>query len=69
MLKQIVQDELRLLIFRSPSRAIVTDWKAYLAFGLFFTWFAGVGRYWDNPRAELWRRRHSLGETAVPTKR
>jgi hypothetical protein len=55
MLKQILLDELRLLTFRSPSFAIVTHWKAYLAFGLFFTWLAGVGRYWDNPRAELWQ--------------
>lgn len=55
MLKQIVRDELRLLTFRSPSSAIATSWKAYLTFGLFFTWLAGVGRYWDNPRAELWQ--------------
>ena len=55
MLKQIVADELRLLTFRVPGHAVATDWKAYLAFGLFFTWLAGVGRYWDNPRAELWQ--------------
>ncbi len=55
MLKQIFLDELRLLTFRSPSPAIVSQWKAYLAFGLLFTWLAGVGRYWDNPRAELWQ--------------
>lgn len=55
MLTQIVADELRLLTFRSPSSAVATHWKAYLAFGLFFTWLAGVGRYWDNPRAEPWQ--------------
>ena len=55
MLKQILMDELRLLTLRPPSPAIVTEWKAYLAFGLFFTWLAGVGRYWDNPRAESWQ--------------
>jgi hypothetical protein len=27
-----------------------------LAFGLFFTWLAGVGRYWDSPRAEVWQQ-------------
>ena len=27
----------------------------YLAFGLFCTWLAGIGRYWDNDRAELWQ--------------
>lgn len=24
-------------------------------FGLVFTWLSGVGRYWDNSRAELWQ--------------
>lgn len=56
MLKKIVADELRLLTFRAPSHAVATDWKVYLAFGLFFTWLAGVGRYWDNSRAELWQK-------------
>ncbi len=31
----------------------IFDW--YLVFGIFFTWLCGVGRYWDNPRAELWQ--------------
>ncbi len=26
-----------------------------MAFGILFTWLCGVGRYWDNPRAELWQ--------------
>ncbi len=56
MLPTIVADELRLLTFRAPSRAVVTNWKAYLALGLFFTWLAGIGRYWDNPRAEVWQK-------------
>lgn len=55
MLKAIIADEIRLLTFRSVSPAIQSHWKAYLAFGLFFTWLAGVGRYWDNPRADLWQ--------------
>ncbi|QKK01268.1 MAG: hypothetical protein HND55_00590 [Pseudomonadota bacterium] len=29
--------------------------SAYLAFGLLFTWLVGIGRYWDNPRADLWQ--------------
>ncbi len=51
----IASDAFRILTFRTPSRAISEEWRAYLAFGLFFTWLAGVGRYWDNPRAELWQ--------------
>jgi len=27
----------------------------YLGFGLVTAWVAGVGRYWDNPRADLWQ--------------
>ena len=55
MIKTILQDEWRFLTFRPMSQAIRTHWKAYLAFGLIFTWLAGIGRYWDNPRAELWQ--------------
>lgn len=51
----VVSDALRVLTFRRPSPAIGSHWKAYLAFGFFFTWLAGVGRYWDNHRARLWQ--------------
>lgn len=53
-LKKILSDELRLLTFRSfkPDTSIL---NAYLAFGLGFTWLCGIGRYWDNPKAELWQ--------------
>lgn len=36
---------------------------AYLGFGLAMTWLAGIGRYWDNPRAELWQHA-GLGSVA-----
>jgi len=26
-----------------------------MAFGILFTWLCGIGRYWDNPRADLWQ--------------
>jgi hypothetical protein len=55
MIKTLLQDEWRFLTFRPMSQAIRTHWHAYLAFGLLFTWLAGIGRYWDNPRAELWQ--------------
>jgi len=51
----IVADTFRVLTFRRPSAALVQDWPAYLAFGLLCTLLAGIGRYWDNPRAELWQ--------------
>jgi hypothetical protein len=51
-----VTDAFGVLVFRRPSYAIVEHWPAYLAFGLLFTWAAGIGRYWDNPRAEMWQQ-------------
>ena len=49
-----MSDELKLLSFRSFS----LDTKIldkYLLFGLIVTWLCGIGRYWDNPRADLWQ--------------
>jgi hypothetical protein len=51
----ILIDALRVLTFRRPSPAIATAWPSYLAFGLLCTLIVGVGRYWDNPRAEVWQ--------------
>jgi hypothetical protein len=55
MIAALIRDEIRLLTFRRPSAAIHQEWKKYLAFGLFFAWLAGIGRYWDNPKAHLWQ--------------
>lgn len=55
MLKTLLLDEWHFLTFRPLSPAIRTHWYLYLAFGLLFTWLAGLGRYWDNPRAQLWQ--------------
>lgn len=55
LIAQIARDALRVLTFRQPSPEIAVSWKAYLAFGILFTWLAGVGRYWDSPRADLWQ--------------
>jgi hypothetical protein len=55
MIKTLLKDEWRFLTFRPMSEAIRTHWQAYLVFGLIFTWLAGIGRYWDNPRAEVWQ--------------
>ena len=55
MIKTLLREEFRLLTFRPVSATVPTHWRAFLVFGLFFTWLAGVGRYWDNPRARLWQ--------------
>jgi hypothetical protein len=53
---RMMEDVWRLLTFREPSAAIVESWRGYLAVGLGFTWLAGVGRYWDSPRALQWQQ-------------
>lgn len=55
MIKQLLLDEWRFLTFRSMSPMIRDHWHVYLSFGLVFTWLAGVGRYWDNPKAHMWQ--------------
>jgi hypothetical protein len=45
---------LKLLTFRQfKLDASIFNW--YLALGMGFTWLCGIGRYWDNPKAELWQ--------------
>lgn len=55
MIKTLFIEEFRLLTFRPVSSAVHTHARAFLIFGLLFTWLAGVGRYWDNPKAHLWQ--------------
>jgi hypothetical protein len=52
---ELVRDVGRLLSFRRMGPGVRNHADAYLAFGLMMTWLAGIGRYWDNPRAELWQ--------------
>lgn len=52
--KRVLSDEARLLTFRSFNleRSLFNQ---YLLFGLAFTWLSGIGRYWDNSRADWWQ--------------
>ena len=55
ILRIILTTELKFLAFRPIKPDIKNLGNHYLAFGLFVTWLAGMGRYWDNPRAALWQ--------------
>ncbi len=55
MIKTLLLNEWRFLTFRPVSSAVPAHWRALLIFGLLFTWLAGIGRYWDNPRAHVWQ--------------
>jgi hypothetical protein len=54
-LGKILQDQRDLLLFRAFKPSIREHWLAYLAWGLFVTWLAGIGRYWDHPNASWWQ--------------
>jgi hypothetical protein len=54
-LAKILQDQRDLLLFRPFKPVIREHWLAYLAWGLFVTWLAGIGRYWDHPNANWWQ--------------
>lgn len=54
-LRKVLEDQRDLLLFRPFKPAIKDHWLAYLAWGLFVTWLAGIGRYWDHPNANWWQ--------------
>jgi hypothetical protein len=45
-----------ILTFRFTQAQVHAFGKHELFIGLFFTWLVGMGRYWDNPKAELLQR-------------
>ncbi|WP_150303864.1 hypothetical protein [Pseudomonas saliphila] len=56
VLRSVLADTGRVLTFRQPSGMFLDHWRAYLICGLGMTLLAGMGRYWNNPRAELWQQ-------------
>lgn len=43
----------RLLTFRASSEELKALNHRHLALGLLFTWLVGMGRWWEDPRADL----------------
>lgn len=52
-LRAIATTTLRLLTFRATREELLNLGRGHLAFGLFSTWIVGMGRYWDDGRANL----------------
>ena len=52
-LKGVAADAVRLLTFRSTREELARFGRRHLAFGIFCAWLVGMGRYWDDPRANL----------------
>lgn len=55
ILKRILADQLALLAFRPFRPELPAHFRAYLLYGFTVTWIAGIGRYWDNPKAAWWQ--------------
>ncbi len=49
----VAKDTFRLLTFRTTREEFLAFDRRHLGFGLICTWLVGIGRYWDNPRAEF----------------
>lgn len=45
----------KFLTFRNVKFDVRSQGVALFVFVLLITWFAGIGRYWDHPNAEVWQ--------------
>jgi hypothetical protein len=55
-MKGLLSDTARLLFFRLDGAELASLRRGHLYLGLVATWLAGMGRYWDHPKAELAQR-------------
>ena len=53
--REVLITEAKFLALQSVKPDFERYGGHYLVLGLFSAWLAGVGRYWDNPRAEVWQ--------------
>jgi len=49
----VITSTAKLLTFRINREELDQFGASHLLFGLFWTWIVGMGRYWDNPKADL----------------
>jgi len=52
----VLATAVRVLFFRVTREELDQLSVHHLGVGVVFTWLVGMGRYWDNPRAELLQR-------------
>jgi hypothetical protein len=53
--REVVGTAVAFLFFKPVAPDVKRLGPLYLAIGLLFTWLAGVGRNWDNPRVDWWQ--------------
>jgi len=54
-LKEVLITELKLLSFRNVKINMNELGTYYIFFAIVMAWLAGIGRYWDSPRADTWQ--------------
>lgn len=54
-IKEVLIIEWQLLTFRNVKINMNELGNYYVFFSIVLTWMAGIGRYWDSPRAEVWQ--------------
>ncbi|MCV6638339.1 hypothetical protein [Candidatus Albibeggiatoa sp. nov. NOAA] len=54
-IREVLITEIKFLAFRPAKPDLKNLGNYYLALGIITAWLAGVGRYWDSPKAELWQ--------------
>ena len=52
---EALKAEIRFLFFQEIKPNTEQLKNYYLTIGIVSAWVAGIGRYWDNPRADLWQ--------------
>lgn len=54
-ISEVMRTEIKFLLFMRVRFDMTNLANYYLAFGVLTAWCVGIGRYWDNPRADLWQ--------------
>lgn len=54
-MKTLLTAPLRVITFRLTVEEFNSWGARHLLYGIVLAWIAGMGRYWDNPRAALWQ--------------
>lgn len=55
-ISRLARDQLAFLLFKPFRPDLARHFADYLGWGLFMTWIAGMGRYWDHPTAGIWQK-------------
>lgn len=54
-MREVIQTSIRLLTFRASTEELNHLNLRHLAFGLLCTWLVGMGRWWEDPKANVWQ--------------